>query len=170
MSDTPFWALTIAFWLHMLATVSWVGGQAIIALVVIPLSRKTLPIDQHHKLLTAINKRMSSVGWIGLTVLIGTGLIQLSANDNYTGFLSIDSNWAIAILLKHLAFGGILLLSAYQTWSLAPSIERNTLLQIKGKATPEEQAALRKREEWILRSNVILSVIVLFLTAVARIS
>jgi uncharacterized membrane protein len=170
MSDTPVWALTISFWLHMLATVSWVGGQAIIALVVIPLSRKTLPLEQHHKLLSAINKRMSSGGWIGLAVLIGTGLVQLSANQNYTGFLSIDSNWAVAILLKHLAFGGILLLSAYQTWSLAPSIERNALLQLKGKASPEEEAKLRRREEWILRGNVILSVIVLFLTAVARIS
>ena len=170
MNDTPSWALTIAFWLHMLATVSWVGGQAIISLVVLPLSRKTLAIEDHHKLLSAINKRMSSIGWIGLAVLVGTGLVQLSANDNYTGFLSIDSTWAVAILLKHLAFGGIILLSAYQTWGLAPAIERNTLLQMKGKATPEEQKTLRKREEYIQLGNVVLSVVVLFLTAVARIS
>ncbi|HAY85084.1 MAG TPA: hypothetical protein DCY42_09235 [Chloroflexi bacterium] len=170
MNDTPSWALTIAFWLHMLATVSWVGGQAIISLVVLPLSRKTLAIEDHHKLLSAINKRMSSIGWIGLAVLVGTGMVQLSANDNYTGFLSIDSTWAVAILLKHLAFGGIILLSAYQTWGLAPAIERNTLLQMKGKATPEEQKTLRKREEYIQLGNVVLSVVVLFLTAVARIS
>lgn len=170
MNDTPSWALTIAFWLHMLATVSWVGGQAIISLVVLPLSRKTLAIEDHHKLLSAINKRMSSIGWIGLAVLVGTGMVQLSANDNYTGFLSIDSTWAVAILLKHLAFGGIILFSAYQTWGLAPAIERNTLLQMKGKATPEEQKTLRKREEYIQFGNVVLSVVVLFLTAVARIS
>ncbi len=170
MSDTPLWALTVAFWLHMLATVSWVGGQAIISLVVIPLSRKTLPIEQHHQLLASINKRMSGIGWIGLAVLIGTGLIQLSANENYTGFLAIDNRWAVAILLKHLAFGGILLLSAFQTWSLAPSIERTALLQIKGKATLAEQETLQRREELTQRINVILSVVVLFLTAVARIS
>lgn len=170
MSNTPSWALTIAFWLHMLATVSWVGGQAIISMVVIPLSRKNLSLQDHHTLLRAINKRMSSLGWIGLAVLIATGMVQLSANDNYTGFLSIDSSWAIAILLKHLAFGGILLFSAYQTWSLAPAIERSTLLQLKGKSTPQEQENLRNREELIQRANVVLSVIVLFLTAIARIS
>mgnify|MGYP001231057550 CR=1 FL=1 len=170
MSDTPAIALTIAFWLHMLATVSWVGGQAILSLVVIPLSRKALALEDHHKLLSAVNRRMATIGGISLAVLIGTGLIQLSANPNYSGFLSIDNQWAASILIKHIAFIGILGLSAYQTWGLAPAIERVLLLQARGKAGEEDQAALRQRELLILRGNVILSVIVLFLTALARIS
>lgn len=170
MPETPAVALTIAFWLHMLATVSWVGGQAILSLVVFPASRKTLSPEEYHKLISAINRRMNSIGWISLAVLIGTGMIQLGANPNYSGFLGIDSTWAVAILLKHIAFGGILLLSAYQTWGLAPAIERLTLLQTKGKASPEDRDALRKREARILLVNTILSVVVLFFTALARIS
>jgi len=170
MTETPAAALTIAFWLHMLATVSWVGGQAILSLVVFPSSSKNLSPEDHHRLISAINRRMNSIGWISLAVLIGTGMIQLGANPSYTGFLGIDNKWAIAILLKHIAFGGILGLSAYQTWGLTPAIERITLLQAKGKATPEEQTALRKRESRILLLNTLLSVIVLFFTALARIS
>jgi uncharacterized membrane protein len=170
MAETPEIALTIAFWLHMLATVSWVGGQAILSLVVFPLSKKTLSLDDHHKLLSAITKQMGSIGWISLAFLIGTGMVQLGANPNYTGFLGISNRWAVAILIKHIAFGGILLLSAYQTWGLAPQIERFALLQAKGKANPEEQIQMRRREILILRGNVILSVVVLFLTALARIS
>ena len=113
---------------------------------------------------------MNGISWISLAILIGTGMVQLGANPNYTGFLGIDNNWAIAILLKHIAFGGILLLSSYQTWGLAPAIERLALLQAKGKADPNAQAALRKRESRILQINTILSVIVLFFTALARIS
>jgi uncharacterized membrane protein len=170
MPETPVVALTIAFWLHMLATVSWVGGQAILSLVVIPASRRTLSPDDHHRLISATIKRMNSIGWISLAVLIGTGMIQLGANPNYTGFLGIDGNWAVAILMKHIAFGGILLISSYQTWGLAPAIERLALLQAKGKAEPDTQAALRTRESRILLINTILSVIVLFFTALARIS
>ena len=170
MTEPPVIALPIAFWLHMLATVSWVGGQAILSLVVFPASSKTLSPDDHHKLISAINRRMNSIGWISLAILIGTGMVQLGANPNYTGFLGIDSSWAVAILIKHIAFGGILILSAYQTWGLSPAIERIALLQAKGKAAPEEQAALRKRESRILLLNTLLSVIVLFFTALARIS
>lgn len=170
MTETPAIALTIAFWLHMIATVAWVGGQAIISLVVLPASRTTLSLDDHHKLLTAINRRFSGLSWISLAILIGTGMVQLGANENYTGFLSIDSTWAIAILLKHIAFGGILVFSAYQTWGLAPMLERIALLQAKGKASPDEQISLRKREVLILRANVALSVVVLLLTSIARVS
>ncbi|MBN2044617.1 MAG: hypothetical protein JW757_06330 [Anaerolineales bacterium] len=170
MTEMPAPALTIAFWLHMLATVSWVGGQAILSLVVYPASRNTLSLENHHQLISAIHKRMNSIGWISLAVLIGTGMFQLGANPNYTGFLGIDSRWAVAILIKHITFGGILLLSAYQTWGLAPAIERLTLLQVKGKVSSEEQVALRKRESRILLTNTLLSVLVLFFTALARIS
>lgn len=170
MQETPILALTIAFWLHMLATVSWVGGQAILALAVIPISRKTLSLEDHHKFLNAINRRMSTIGGMSLAVLIGTGLIQMSANQNFTGFLSTDSQWALSILLKHIAFIGILLLSGYQTWGLAPAIERIALLQAKGRATTEEQSALRRREALVLRANVMLSAVVLLLTALARVS
>lgn len=170
MSETPAWALTISFWLHMLATVTWVGGQAALSLLVLPASRKTLSAESHHKLLTDINKRMRTVGWLSLAVLIGTGLVQLSANENYQGFLAIDNSWAVAILVKHIAFGGILALSAYQTWGMAPTMERLSLLVSREKASPEEIEKLKKREGQILNLHLVLSVVVLFLTALARIS
>ena len=170
MPETPLWALTISFWLHMLATVTWVGGQAALSLIILPASRKTLSSQDHHKLLTDINKRMRSIGWFSLAVLIGTGMIQLSANENYQGFLAIDNSWAIAILVKHLAFGGIMALSAYQTWGMAPQMERLALLISRDKASPEEMEKLTKRESQILNLHLVLSVVVLLLTAVARIS
>lgn len=170
MKETPFWALTISFWLHMLATVTWVGGQAILSLLVLPASRKSLSPENHYKLLTNINRRMRSVGWLSLAVLIGTGMLQLSANDNYQGFLAIENNWAVAILAKHLAFGAILLLAGYQTWKLAPDMERLALLISREKASPDEMAKLTKSEGRILNLNLALSVIVLFITAIARIS
>lgn len=170
MTDTPSWALTASFWLHMLATVSWVGGQAIISLILIPLGRKTLPEEGFQNLISRINKRMSGIGWFSLMILIGTGLIQINANESQSGFLSVTTDWGLAITIKLVVFGVILALTAYQTWSIAPIIERTAILQSRGKTPPVEMAALRQREVQLMRVNLALSIIVLLLTAVARIS
>ncbi len=170
MPETPVWAQTIAFWLHMLATVSWIGGQALLSLVILPISQKTLETEKHYKLVSAINKRMYGIGWLSLAVLLGTGMLQMGANENYQGFLATGSTWAQAILLKHIAFAAILGLTAYQTWKIAPDLERQALLQTRGKGNPEEQLALRKKEARTIRINLILSILVLAFTALARVS
>ena len=37
---TPYWALSLAFWLHMLATVAWIGGLVAVAILVLPGAKK----------------------------------------------------------------------------------------------------------------------------------
>lgn len=168
--ETPAWALSVSFWLHMLATVSWVGGQTVISLLVIPVGRKVLSGEDFSNILAKINKRMRSIAWISFTVLIATGLIQISADQDHDGFISLHTNWGIAILIKLLVFGGILALTAYQTWGLTPIIERSALLQSRGKKIPVPMEVLHKRETITLWVNMGLSILVLLLTAIARIS
>ncbi len=168
--DTPNWALSLSFWLHMLATVSWVGGQTVISLLIIPIGRKVLSGDDFSQFLAKINQRMRSIAWVSFTVLIGTGLIQISADQAHEGFLSLQTNWGVAILIKLLVFGGILALTAYQTWGLSPIIERSALLQSRGKKLPVPMETLHKRETITLWINFSLSIVVLLLTAIARIS
>jgi uncharacterized membrane protein len=169
LSETPQLALTISFWLHLLATVAWVGGQAVTALVVIPLSRRTLDQKMHHKMLAGLSRRLGGIGWLSLMVLLGTGLFQMAASENYAGFLSASTPWGLAILLKHVAFISIIGLSAWQTWELWPRLERVALLQARGRSSAEEEDALRRRETAIMRGNAALSAVVLLLTAVARV-
>lgn len=168
--ETPSWALSLSFWLHMLATVSWVGGQAVISLLIIPIGRKVLSGDTFSNFMTRINQRMRSIAWVSFTVLIGTGLIQISADQAHDGFLSLQTNWGVAILIKLLVFGGILALTAYQTWGLSPIIERSALLQSRGRNLPVPMETLHKRETLTLWINFSLSIVVLLLTAIARIS
>ncbi|MEJ2757714.1 MAG: CopD family protein [Anaerolineales bacterium] len=168
--ETPSWALSVSFWLHMLATVSWVGGQAVISLLIIPIGRKMLSGDAFSNFMAKINQRMRSIAWVSFTVLIATGLIQISADQAHDGFLSLQTNWGVAILIKLLVFGGILALTAYQTWGLSPIIERSALLQSRGKNIPVSMETLHKRENITLWINFSLSIIVLLLTAIARIS
>lgn len=36
------WALTQAYWMHLLATVTWIGGLAALAWLVLPAARRSL--------------------------------------------------------------------------------------------------------------------------------
>lgn len=167
--NPPFWALSLVYWLHMLATVVWIGGLAAVVLLVIPAARRTLDTSAYTVVLAAIQRRLDPLGWISLLVLVGTGLFQMSANPNYQGFLAVNNRWAAAILVKHLVFFVIIGVSAYLTWGLMPSLGRVALRQSHGLDAPEAEH-LQRRETTLMRLNLILGAVVLALTAIARVS
>jgi uncharacterized membrane protein len=168
MTLYPVSMLTILYWLHMLATVVWIGGLAALGWLVLPAARRTLNGTQYSDFLSLVTRRLQWVGWLSLTILVGTGMFQMSASPFYQGFLAINNPWAEAILLKHIVIAGMTGLSAYLTWGLAPRLERLALLQAHGKGDPAEIAALQHRQETLVQINLGISMLVLLLTAFAR--
>lgn len=165
----PVWALSLAYWLHMLATILWIGGLSAVVLLVLPAARQGLEVEQYARLLDKIERRLDPLGWLSLAVLLGTGLFQMSANPNYAGFLAINNRWAIAILIKHLLFLVMIAVSAYLTWGLFPSLRRIALLRARGQEVAGAERLVR-RELTLLRLNLILGVVILALTSLARAS
>jgi len=172
---TPPWALTLAYWLHMLATVVWIGGLAALALMVLPAARRALDGQAYAALLNLVQHRLERLGWFCLILLAGTGLLQLSANPHYQGFLAVQNLWAAAILVKHLLFLAMIALSAYYTWGLLPHMRRLALRKAQADKTGvdaghliQTAADLQRQETWLLRLNLLLAVLILALTAVAR--
>jgi len=165
----PPWALTLSYWLHMLATVAWIGGLAAVVLLVIPAARQLKDPEHQAALLENAQRRLDPVGWFSLVLLTGTGLIQMSASPQYHGLLAMTNQWAVAILLKHVVFLGMTGISAYLTWFSLPELNRAALRQSLGKMPPQ-LAALQKRNLFLLRVNLILGIIILALTALARAS
>jgi uncharacterized membrane protein len=158
-----------AYWLHMLATVGWIGSLAGMSLVVLPAARRALEPAAFSALLASAQARLQPVAWFSLLVLGGTGLFQMSAHPSYTGFLAISNSWAAAILAKHLVIGLMVLTSAYLTWWLLPALQRAALLRAAGgQADPAQAARLERQETLLLQVNLFLSVAVLALTAWAR--
>ncbi len=153
----------------MLATVVWIGGLSALALLVVPAARKAVPGEGYAALLGEVQRRLDPLAWLSLALLVATGLVQMSANPNYEGFLAFDNQWAIAILVKHLLFLGMIAISGYMTWFVMPGLRRAALLQARGKETPEAQG-LQRREAWLLRLNLALGILILGLTAIARAS
>jgi uncharacterized membrane protein len=169
MPTTPALALTLAFWIHMLATVVWIGGLAALSILVLPAARQTLDSSAYAQFLGSLQRRLDPLGWLSLIFLVATGMFQMSANPNYAGFLAISNRWAVAILLKHLVFLGMVAVSAYLTWGLMPRLQRIALRRAHGQEVPESQV-LQNQEIWLMRANLILGILVLALTALARAS
>jgi uncharacterized membrane protein len=164
---TPTWALSIAYWLHMLATVLWIGGLAALSLIVLPAARKVLDPSTYSNLLISLQKSLDTLGWFSVIVMLASGMLQMSSNPNYEGFLAVQGTWASSILVKHVLFGGMVMVSGYITWGLLPALRRAALLQARDKDSDELQK-LQKREVFLLRLNLVLGVFVLLLTAIAR--
>jgi uncharacterized membrane protein len=164
---TPVWALSIAYWLHMLATVLWIGGLAALSIIVLPAARKVLDPGAFAALLAGMQKRLDPLGWFSVIVLLASGMLQMSSSPNYDGVLSIQGVWAGSILIKHILFGLMVLISGYITWGLLPALKRAALLQARGKNAPNAQT-LQVRETFLLRLNLIFGILVLLMTAIAR--
>lgn len=169
MTTPSVWVLSLMYWLHMLATVVWLGSLASLSIFILPFVQGSLDKGAYARLLEGVQRRLGPLGWFCLTILVSTGLFQMSANPNYQGLLNIHNRWALAIFLKHLVFALVVALSAYITWVIHPKLYRLALSQAQGKEVPQSQR-LQKQEVHLMRLNLILGLIILALTALARAS
>ncbi len=168
MTIPSAWILAILYWLHMLATVTWIGSLAAINLLVLPASTRTLKLVDQLSFIAAVQKRLEPLAWFCMGLLLVTGLFQLSTSPHYDGFLNTSTQWSLAILIKHGLAIVMVVVSAIQTWEVLPSIHR-TLMK-KEKAGEDELAKLQKKELIILRLNLLISALILAATAYARVS
>ena len=166
MPTVPSWAIALTFWLHMLAVVTWIGSLVSISLLILPAATRTLRPSDQLVFIEAIQKRLEPIAWFSISLLVVTGLFQMSVNIHYNGFLSTSNQWSLAILVKHVLVVILIVVSATHTWEVLPAIRR--VLMKKDKANPEELKTLQRREIFLLRTSLVLAVLILLATAFAR--
>ena len=159
----PNLLLAVANWLHLLATVTWIGGMVVQRLIVVPsvlrLAKegKILPADARLVLHT-IHQRAGQFVYGSIAVFIITGLAMLSRNANYNGVLSTGNLWAQVILLKHAVVALLVISSAYM------------MTRASRTPPPDDEAGFARwaeRHTELADLNLLLGVVVLALTAVA---
>ena len=161
----PFWVLTFSYWLHLLSTVVWLGGLALMALVAWPAVRRSVMSTEQW---LSLGRRFTPWANASLVILWITGFVQMTADANYEGLLAINTLWSQAMLIKHIAVIAMMGFGLYIQWRLHPALVRLALLEQK---RPERAAADREqlahREVRLLRLNLVCAAAVLFFTAVA---
>lgn len=169
MTSAPTWVMGIAYWLHMLATIAWLGGLFALFFLVLPAVRRHIPPESASGFLNQVQNRLQWLGWISLVVLAATGMFQMSSNPNYQGFLTISNSWAVAIFIKHILVSIMVLVTAYLTWGLLPILNRMMLRRKAGKMVDTAQMErLERQEQLLLTVSLVLSILVIAFTAWAR--
>jgi uncharacterized membrane protein len=160
--------ISASFFLHLVATVAWIGGLVTLALIVQPvLNRAITDAREQARLLEALQKRFQPIANLSLAVLILTGMVQTFTNPLYKGFLNFGNMWAQAMLLKHIAVFGMVILAGVITFSVQPALKRNALLIANDLADEQQIVRLRTQQVRLTRINLALSIIVLLFTAIA---
>ncbi|MDR7482865.1 MAG: CopD family protein [Armatimonadota bacterium] len=152
----------VVVFLHLLATVVWIGGMVFLALVAIPPLRR-LPDAQRAALVTAMGMRFRVVGWVAIVVLIATGTLTLAYRGVSWEAVTTGRLWETPfgrILAWKLAFvGAMLVLSALHDFVIGPASTR--LAQAGYDSTPpqphRQALALRRLAAWIGRLNLLLA-------------
>jgi uncharacterized membrane protein len=161
----PFWVLTMSYWVHLLATVTWLGGLVLMAVVAWPAVRdRLLDVGQWADL----QRRFTPFANVSLVLLWITGFLQMTADPNYDGFFAVDSLWAQAILIKHVAVLAMMAFGIYIQWRIHPALSRLVLLEKKhADIAASERGKLARREVRLVRLNLICAAAVLLFTAIA---
>mgnify|MGYP000331646152 CR=1 FL=1 len=152
--------LAISYFFHLIATVIWLGGLAAFVLLLFP-AGALLP----DALMNQLRKRFLPLTNFSLVVLIVTGLTQMVGDPNYDGVLQFTNDWSRIILMKHGVIVGMLIAGGIMQWSIAPALDRQSLLAQRGKEDAALVIRLRQTEMRLTWINVILGASVLGLTA-----
>jgi len=112
-----------------------------------------------------LRKRFTPLGNLSLAVLIFTGLVQMSLDENYKGFLDFSNTWSVIILLKHVAIAGMIASGAILQYGIFPALDRTSLLIERNKGDTATWESLRRREILLTWANTLLGVAVLAFSA-----
>ncbi len=168
--------LALLYATHLLAAVAWIGGLIVLALVVIPGVRRVVgdaqavptPAQNAVEAIRAeLERRFTPLANLSLVVLIATGMLQMSADENYGGFLQFNNTWAWAMLLKHLAVIGMIFIAGYVALVLEPERRRLQTLAAANRLDAEASQQLARRRTWLLKLNLVCGLLTLLFTAIA---
>ncbi|MCA9902442.1 MAG: CopD family protein [Anaerolineae bacterium] len=158
--------LALSYFIHLVATVVWIGGLVILTVLVIPEARRALAENAALlTLMTRLRKRFTPLSNLSLALLIATGMFQMAGDPNYQGVLQFNNQWSIAILLKHIAVIGMVAVGLILQLVTIPALERATFMLERGKGNPDDHERLRRQEVRLTWINLLLGIAVLGFTA-----
>jgi uncharacterized membrane protein len=154
-------ALSVLNFLHLLATVTWIGGMATNILIILPSTREVLEPAVSGRFIGAVMKRFRRLVYGSIITLLLCGIPLTLLNENYVGLAQFDNAWSQVILVKHLFATALVLLAVYSFEVLAPKVAK---LATKG-PSPELLKA-QKLQLRLASTGFVLGLIILLLIAI----
>ena len=151
----------LSVWLHVLSACAWVGGMVFLVFALVPSLRGVADRRVALQLVESSGKRFKKIGWIALTTLIATGLLNLYCRGYRMDVLRSPDFWRIGfghlLGIKLVLVGLTLTLSSLHDFAVGPraveALRRN----------PDAPAAkkLRAMASWMGRANFLLALVII---------
>jgi len=155
-------ALSIINWLHLIATVAWIGAMSTNLFVLLPSIRETLEPAIVGKLLGAVMRRFRRLVYGSIILLVFSGLVMTALNRSYLGPLQFGNVWTQIILIKHVFIIALIILAVYALEALAPKVAK-----MGAKGPSPELAKLQRLQMRLAWAGFALGLVILLLTGVA---
>ena len=112
----------LTLWLHVIAAVVWVGGNLILAMVIVPHFRQSLPPVERIHLLTQIGKRFEPIVWGCIGILFFTGIVNFFSAVDPTSPTALSGAFMRTLLIKIVLFLILVILTALHSMIFAPRL------------------------------------------------
>ncbi len=158
--QNPLLQTTFDF-LHLMATIAWIGGMFFNFLVVIPTVNKVLDPATTGKFMSVLFKRVRVVVYVSLVILFVTGIPMKIASEYYMGIINFDNTWEIVGFIKHIFVGVLALVAIYSFEILTPRVAK-----LAGVGPSDKLNALKKKQMKLGAAGFLCGIIIIFLSAV----
>jgi uncharacterized membrane protein len=142
-------------WIHLMATVAWIGGMFTNFFVYLPVIGKVLDPPTTGKLMGAAMKRFRVLVYVSMGLFLLTGMLR--------GFMSefpSEALWTILFFIKIGVFVIMVILAIYAFEFLAPKVAK-----IAAKGPSPELLRIQKSQMSMAMFGLFLGIIILALTA-----
>lgn len=114
---------TLVEWLHMLATVAWIGGIIVNFTIVLPTVAKALDTPTAGKFFGIMMKKYRVMVYLALVILILTGL-ALTGSENLGKYFVAGKASTTYFAIKHIAVFVMLLITVIAFEFVGPKVAK----------------------------------------------
>lgn len=148
--------IALSTWLHVLATIVWLGYYLFTSLIYLPVLERQMRADALRDLLEQVSARLRPFFGGALLIFLVTGTHLMLINQNYLGLGNFFGNlWSVLIVVKHVLVLAFLILAVFS--------ERAYLSQVS-----DQKPQALKQFRWALNINAVLGLVILLLTSIAQ--
>ncbi len=152
--------LVVGAWIHLFASVVWIGGIFFILFVALPGARETL--EQPGRLMGALSKRFVPLANISILFIFLTGLIVSLSSHSLSEITSLGSAWSQALSVKIMLALIMTGIHFYRGLVLAPKITKFT----SEGGHSEKVSGLQRQSLNLVKLNFLFGLIVLLVTSI----
>lgn len=152
-------------WLHIIAAVIWIGGNLMMAMVVVPYFKRSVTPVERIQILSQIGRRFEPIVWGCVLVLFFSGLVNIFLSfPNLAGLADV---FLRTLFIKLLFFVILIVLTAIHSFVIGPRISRAVDALEAG--TEELPHHIEKMRHWMTVVSSLIGVfsLLILLAAVA---